>query len=113
MCIYMNSANEERGRIMKKILFFSLLLLGLIFISSNFNNVLFAEDGWMDEDWEISLYEFPVYTDVSSSDNHFIPSGWMGDYSDVSLNENWRENPHSGETCKIKIYHIFLVDFVG
>ena len=42
---------------------------------------------------------FPVYTDKSSPDNHFIPSGWMGDYMDIKLDDASSENAHSGATC--------------
>ena len=45
---------------------------------------------------------FNVYQDKNSPDNHFIASGWMGDYKDVSFNDGWMDNPHSGSTC-IKI----------
>ncbi len=43
--------------------------------------------------------EFVVYSDKASRDNHFIPSGWMGDYGDVKLNDQSMDNPHSGSTC--------------
>jgi hypothetical protein len=42
---------------------------------------------------------FPVYTDARSPDNHFIPSGYMGDYSDVKVDTACFDNPHSGTTC--------------
>ncbi|MBI5554704.1 MAG: hypothetical protein HY920_02475 [Elusimicrobia bacterium] len=47
---------------------------------------------------------FPVYTDRNSPDNHFIPSGWMGDYGDLRLSDRWSQNPHSGATCIQWIY---------
>jgi len=47
---------------------------------------------------------FNIYSDRSARDNHYIPSGYMGDYNDVSVGQNWRENPHSGETCIRIIY---------
>ncbi|PJC48769.1 MAG: hypothetical protein CO035_01710, partial [Candidatus Omnitrophica bacterium CG_4_9_14_0_2_um_filter_42_8] len=28
---------------------------------------------------------FKVYTDARSPDNHYIPSGYMGDYSDIKV----------------------------
>lgn len=46
--------------------------------------------------------KFNVYSDRSSRDNHYIPSGWMGDYGDIKLDTGWKENPHGGTTC-IKI----------
>ncbi len=42
---------------------------------------------------------FGVYADKQSSDNHYAPSGWMGDVSDIKLNDQQMENPHSGTTC--------------
>ena len=45
---------------------------------------------------------FPVYTDAKSPDNHFIPSGWMGDYGDIKFDDKCLTNPHSG-TTSIKI----------
>ena len=45
---------------------------------------------------------FPVYTDAKSPDNHYIASGYMGDYSDVKIDGACFDNPHSGTTC-IKI----------
>lgn len=48
---------------------------------------------------------FNVYTDRRSPNNHYIPSGWMGDYGDIKLNDMWMENPYSGTTC-IRIEHL-------
>src|SRR3989338_3332840 len=45
---------------------------------------------------------FPVYTDAKSPDNHYIPSGWMGDYGDLKYDDRFMQNPHSGSTS-IKI----------
>ncbi len=42
---------------------------------------------------------FPVYTDAKSADNHFSPSGWMGDFGDLKVSDLWSKNPHSGATC--------------
>jgi len=42
---------------------------------------------------------FNVYTDRVARDNHYVPSGWMGDWGDLRLIENWAEQPHSGKTC--------------
>jgi len=47
---------------------------------------------------------FPVYTDKGSVSNHFIPSGWMGDSQDLTFNDAFMENTHSGKTC-IKIVY--------
>jgi len=45
---------------------------------------------------------FNVYTEKNARTNHYAPSGWMGDHSDVSYNDGCRESPYSGTTC-IKI----------
>lgn len=45
---------------------------------------------------------FAVYVENASKDNHFAPSGWMGDYGDIKLNLASTEMPRSGNTC-IKI----------
>jgi len=42
---------------------------------------------------------FVVYADKRSPDNHYIPSGWMGDVGDIKLNDQFMDNPHSGTTC--------------
>jgi len=47
---------------------------------------------------------FNVYTERSARDNHYIPSGWMGDWGDMKLDTGWKENPHSGTTCLKIIY---------
>ncbi|MBI3991122.1 MAG: hypothetical protein HY350_03125 [Candidatus Omnitrophica bacterium] len=48
--------------------------------------------------------EFVVYTDKNARDNHYIPSGWMGDYGDVKINDQSMDNPHSGTTSLQFIY---------
>jgi len=42
---------------------------------------------------------FVVYNDYVPGTLRGVPSGWMGDYRDMTLNMNWKENPHAGETC--------------
>jgi len=52
---------------------------------------------------DVSYFEpFNIYSDKGARGNHYIPSGYMGDYNDVSLGQNWKESPYSGKTC-IKI----------
>ena len=45
---------------------------------------------------------FAVYVDSGYFKNHFIPSGWMGDYGDIKINPNSKDNVHSRRSC-IKI----------
>ncbi len=47
---------------------------------------------------------FDVYSDSRSVKNHFIPSGWMGDYGDIKYDGVFKENPHLGDSC-IKIIY--------
>ena len=47
---------------------------------------------------------FNVYTDKRSSDNHFVPSGWMGDAGDIKMNDQFMENPHGGTTSIQFVY---------
>jgi len=42
---------------------------------------------------------FNVFTEKWAEDNHYCPSGWMGDYGDIQLDDNSRDNPHSGTSC--------------
>lgn len=42
---------------------------------------------------------FYVYTDYPSRLNHYIPSGWMGDFGDIKMNQGWKEKVGKGQTC--------------
>ncbi len=54
---------------------------------------------------EVEYFEpFNVYTDKNARTNHYIPSGYMGDYGDILYNDSHGENPHSGASC-IKIVY--------
>jgi hypothetical protein len=48
--------------------------------------------------------EFVVYSDRGTRDNHYIPSGWIGDYGDIKINDQCADNPHSGTTSLQFIY---------
>jgi hypothetical protein len=48
---------------------------------------------------------FVVYADKMAKENHYIPSGWMGDYSDITVfDDNSTDNPHSGRSCIKVVY---------
>ena len=51
-----------------------------------------------------SFKSFVVYTDANAPDNHFDPSGWMGDPSDIKMTQEFLTNPHSGSSCIQIIY---------
>ena len=50
------------------------------------------------------LKPFVVYADKNSAGNHYIPSGWMGDYGDIKINDQTMTNPYSGTTCIEFVY---------
>jgi hypothetical protein len=45
---------------------------------------------------------FYVYADKGAKVNHFIPSGWMGDYGDIKVDDSSTVDPADGKTS-IKI----------
>ncbi len=45
-----------------------------------------------------AVNEFVVYSDKNARENHFIPSGFMGDVGDIKINDQSMTNPHSGTT---------------
>ncbi len=47
---------------------------------------------------------FNVFTERSSAGNHYIASGWMGDYGDLKIDETWTADPHTGTTCIRVVY---------
>ncbi len=42
---------------------------------------------------------FYVYTDEKSQQNHYFPSGWMGDTQDIKFTGAYQDNPKLGTTC--------------
>jgi hypothetical protein len=43
--------------------------------------------------------EFIVYTDRFNVNNHYTASGFMGDYGDISIDDNCKITPNNGKTC--------------
>lgn len=80
---------------MKKIIILS-LLLSFVFCPG-----IYADD----EDEEslkgqkIKKFPFYVFHDNNSKLNHYYPSGWMGDFGDIKVKENYKKNPKKGKTC--------------
>lgn len=52
-----------------------------------------------EEDATGEFQPFGVYYDRGNRGNHFVPSGWMGDYGDIRSTESCKDNPFSGKTC--------------
>ncbi|MFA5356629.1 MAG: hypothetical protein WC301_04420 [Candidatus Omnitrophota bacterium] len=42
---------------------------------------------------------FYIFADRGSVSNHFIPSGWLGDYGDIRFDGSSKEDPYLGGTC--------------
>src|SRR5690348_14413680 len=42
---------------------------------------------------------FYIYADKGSRDNHYIPSGWMGDYGDLRIDDASKDMPKNGTTA--------------
>ena len=51
---------------------------------------------------KVEDFPFYVYEDAGSTNNHFAPTGHMGDYTDLGINPFYKQNPHLGTSC-IKI----------
>lgn len=47
---------------------------------------------------------FYVYVDKMDKSNHFCPSGYMGDYGDIKIDEGDMSKPHSGKTAIKVVY---------
>jgi hypothetical protein len=43
--------------------------------------------------------KFPVYVYGDDHSQPWVPSGWMGDPSSLTMDTESKDNPHSGETC--------------
>jgi exo-beta-1,3-glucanase (GH17 family) len=56
---------------------------------------------------------FTVYSDDYSPGNHFFPSGFMGDYTQVSLRQDSTDQPHSSPTCIMVGYTASTVTGAG
>jgi len=48
---------------------------------------------------EASFKPFYIYKNKGSVENHFIPSGWMGETGDITFNDAETQNPQSGSSC--------------
>ncbi|MCL2799031.1 MAG: hypothetical protein FWD54_01945 [Endomicrobia bacterium] len=56
---------------------------------------------------------FAVYVEYNSKENHFAPSGWMGDYGDLKLNLASTESPRSGNYCIKTTYSAKMTQGAG
>jgi hypothetical protein len=49
-------------------------------------------------------YPFYIFKDANAGVNHGVPSGWMGDFRDLTLDIACADTPHSGKTCMKTVY---------
>jgi hypothetical protein len=47
----------------------------------------------------VSFQPFYIYSEEGSAGNHYTPSGWMGDISDLGIDGRCKDKPFKGETC--------------
>ncbi len=74
----------------------------LIFISIILYNLLQAEERKgkiVNQSAEFIKGNFWIYKDKGFPLNHYMPSGWMGDVSDMIINIGYSFDPSSGTTC--------------
>lgn len=69
------------------------------------DNIYYTYEANLKKETVKTNFPFYVYADSNSLDNHFIPSGWMGDYGDLKYDGKSTENPASGKSC-IKITYV-------
>lgn len=81
---------RKRGSRMKKVMLVcSMLISGMWINSQAVENKLPKQ----------TMDKFYIYNERGSSDSHFIPSGYMGDYSDIKMIPAYEKNPGAGKTC--------------
>jgi hypothetical protein len=56
---------------------------------------------------------FIVYMDQGARENHYIPSGWMGDYGDLKVNPGCVQGPHGGKSCTQITYSAKMANGAG
>lgn len=61
-----------------------------------FNQTLRAEDAVAAPTGKLP---FTVYEDRGSANNHYVPSGWMGNTKATKMDDGCATNPHGGKTC--------------
>ncbi len=79
-------------------------IMGLILVVISFNPVIFAHA----QEGKKTELPFAVYKEQGPG-NHYIPSGRMGDTSDVRIVYACKDDPHQGQAC-IKI--IYTADVI-
>jgi len=82
------------------------LIFGVVFCLGCGQGGVQKEKSAVEKKQEIPFTPFPIYTNIGSRDNHYIPSGFMPDGQCLTLNDRWQENCHSGSTCLKIVYDV-------
>jgi hypothetical protein len=77
------------------------MLVFLFLFTSSSHSQLFAQRIKKHKNSNRHNVTFPffVYVDNNSKQNHFAPSGWMGDYGDIRMNLVSTDKPLRGNSC--------------
>ncbi len=73
----------------------AIFVLSVLFLSVSW---IVAQDASL-KGTKVKGFPFFVYHDAFHKTNHYLPSGWMGDYGDIKFSDKWATNPKSGKTC--------------
>lgn len=77
------------------------LMLGMLIVSGQ---ILAADKEAAKKKSSASAEDsFYIYTDRGSRLNHYAPSGWMGDFGDLSMNQGWPKAGKSKESKNAKV----------
>ena len=55
---------------------------------------------------------FTVYEEKGSPNNHYIPSGWMGNTKGTKMDDGCTSSPHGGKTC-LRVEYSEAADWSG
>src|SRR3989338_10045243 len=91
------STSEKEGLMRSK--FVSVVLSLALAVGVGFIAAAHAENG-------MGFKTFKVYTDGKAPDNHYIPSGWMGDWGDLKYDDKHMDNRHGGTTSIKIVYNV-------
>ncbi|MDD5504096.1 MAG: hypothetical protein PHV77_02135 [Candidatus Omnitrophica bacterium] len=61
--------------------------------------LLSTGNAWAFKPKDQETMPFFIYYDNNSQKNHFVPSGWMGDFSSIKINQSCKNSPYSGNSC--------------
>ncbi|MBN1899319.1 MAG: hypothetical protein JW827_11125 [Spirochaetes bacterium] len=73
--------------------------ISLIFVIAFVTTLYAQEEEEILKGIKIKKFPFYIYTDAFNRENHYIPSGWMGDYGDIKIQQKWTKDAQSGQSC--------------